>query len=247
MIPGKKRPSTRNLIRTLSKMGLCSRKQALVLVQAGRVRVNGRIETNPGYVTRERDRIELDGETAKSSAKKYFLFHKPKGCVTTRSDEKGRPTVYDWLSDIEGWIFPVGRLDLDSEGLLILTNDTAFGNQLTDPAFAVPRTYRVWTEGELNAEDKRKISAGFAIGRGEVTRPARLTIISAKENGSEAEITLTEGKNREVRRLFDALGKPVTRLLRISFGSFQLGKLKPGEWREIQVSGLAARDNKKTF
>lgn len=232
-MPGKKRPSTRNLIRMLSKMGLCSRKQALGFVQAGRVRVNGRIETEPGYPVRERDRIELDGEAAKSAAKKYFLFHKPKGYVTTRSDEKGRPTVYEWLTDIEGWIFPVGRLDLDSEGLLILTNDTAFGNQLTDPAFSVPRTYRVWIKGELTAEDQQKISAGFDIGRGEVTRPARLKVLHAADKGSEVEITLTEGKNREVRRVFDVVGKPVTRLLRTSFGPFQLGKLQPGEWREI--------------
>ena len=224
-----------NLIRTLSKLGLCSRSQALVHVQAGRVTVNGERVTDPGRAVRPRDKIRLAGETAKPQAKRYFLFHKPAGCVTTRSDEKGRRTIYHFLGEIGGWVFPVGRLDLDSEGLLVLTNDTAFGNRLTDPSFKVPRTYEVWVKGLLSAEDQNKIAGGTDIGRGETSLPARFKILKAGLPLSHAEVTLTEGKNREVRRLFEALGKPVARLLRTRFGPFALGDLKPGTWKEIDV------------
>lgn len=230
----RKHPSTHNLIRTLSKLGLCSRTQALVHVQAGQVTVNGKRVTDPGHVVKPHDKIRLAGETAKPQTKRYFLFHKPAGCVTTRSDEKGRKTIYDYLGEIGAWVFPVGRLDLESEGLLVLTNDTAFGNQLTDPSFKVPRTYEVWVQGLLGAEDQNKISRGLDIGRGEKSQPARLKIITAESTVSRAEITLTEGKNREVRRMFEMLGKPVTRLLRTLFGPFALENLKPGTWKEIK-------------
>lgn len=238
--PGKntprKRPSSHNLIRTLSKLGLCSRKQALVHVQAGRVTVNGKCVKDPGYVVRREDKIRLNGQTASAKPKQYFIFHKPVGCVTTRSDEKGRKTIYDYLGDIGAWIFPVGRLDLDSEGLLILTNDTAFGHKLTEPSFKIPRTYEVWVQGMLTTEDQNKISQGIDIGRGETSQPSKLKIIQAANLVSHGEITLTEGKNREVRRMFETLGKPVTRLLRTRFGPYHLGNLKPGTWKEINPS-----------
>ncbi len=235
----RKGPSSKNLIRTLSKLGLCSRTQALVHVQAGRVTVNGRCVTDPGYVVRPQDKIKLDGTAARVQPKRYFLFHKPAGCVTTRQDEKGRKTVYDYLGEIGSWVFPVGRLDQDSEGLLILTNDTAFGHQLTEPRFQVPRIYEIWVQGLLTPEDQKQISRGIEIGRGEIARGARLKILKAGREVSHAEIRLTEGKNREVRRLFETLGKPVTRLLRTHFGPYQLGNLPPGTWKEIlNPSGL---------
>ncbi len=232
----KKKPSSNNLIRTLSKLGLCSRSQALVHVQAGRVTVNGRVVTDPGYKVSPRDKIVLDGKKADPQTKRYFIFHKPADCVTTRSDEKGRKTVYDYLGEIGSWVFPVGRLDLDSEGLLVFTNDTAYGNQLTDPANKVPRTYEVWVEGLLTVEDQRRVSKGVDIGKGETSQAAHLKILEAGEKISHGEIVLTEGKNREVRRLFDVLGKPVTRLLRTRFGPFALGHLEPGLWKEVNIS-----------
>lgn len=197
--------------------------------------VNGKPVTDPGYVVRPHDKIRLAGEAAKPQPKRYFLFHKPAGCVTTRSDEKGRKTIYDFLGEISGWVFPVGRLDMDSEGLLVLTNDTVYGNQLTDPSYKVPRTYEVWVKGLLGAEDQNKISRGVDIGRGETSLPARFKIMKAELPVSHAEVTLTEGKNREVRRLFEVLGKPVVRLLRTKFGPFALGDLKPGTWKEINM------------
>ena len=192
-------------------------------MQSGRVTVNGRCVTEPGYEVCPGDKILLAGETAQPKAKRYFLFHKPAGCVTTRSDERGRKTIYDWLGDIGVWIFPVGRLDMDSEGLLILTNDTAFGHRLTEPSFKVPRTYEVWVKGMLTAEDQNK------------SQPVRLKIIRAEEPVSHAEVILTQGRNREIRRMFESLGKPVIRLLRTRFGPFELGDLKPGTWKEINV------------
>lgn len=232
----RKQSSIHNLIRTLSKLGLCSRSQALVHVQAGRVTVNGKVVTDPGYSVRAHDKILLNGEAARAQAKRYFLFYKPAGCVTTRNDEKGRKTIYDFLGEIGSWVFPVGRLDQDSEGLLVLTNDTAYGNQLTDPAFEVPRTYEVWVNGMLTEEDQHRTARGLEIGQGERSQRTHLKIIRAELPVSHAEVTLTGGKNREVRRMFEALGKPVTRLLRTRFGPFALGKMEPGTWKEIYPS-----------
>lgn len=229
----KKQSSTRNLIRTLSKLGLCSRSQALVHVQAGRVTVNGKVVTDPGYGVRDHDKIILSGVEAKLQTKRYFLFHKPAGYVTTYKDEKGRKKIYDFLGDIGQWVFPVGRLDMDSEGLLVLTNDTALGHQLTDPKFAVPKTYEVWVQGLLTEEDQKQTARGLDIGRGEMSQRTHLKIIKAELPLSHAEVTLTEGKNREVRRMFEALGKPVVRLVRTRFGPFSLGKMEPGTWKEI--------------
>ena len=233
-------PSTHNLIRTLSKLGLCSRSQALVHVQAGRVTVNGKRMTNPGYVVGPHDKIHLAGEAAKPQTKRYFLLNKPAGYVTTRSDEKGRKTIYDLLGEIGGWVFPVGRLDLETEGLLVLTNDTEFGNRLTDPSYKVPRTYEVWVKGMLGDREQSRIGQGVDIGRGESSRPVSFKVLKAGLPVSHAEVTLTEGKNREVRRLFEALDKPVTRLLRTSFGPFVLGDLQPGAWREIAAPSESA-------
>ena len=227
-----------NLIRTLSKLGLCSRAQALEHVQAGRVTVNGRPVKEPGYEVRAGDRILLAGEAVEARPKQYFLFHKPAGCVTTRSDERGRKTIYDWLADVGVWIFPVGRLDMDSEGLLILTNDTAFGHRLTEPSFKVPRTYEVWVKGRLTEEDQNKMGRGLDLGRGERSQPARLKIIRAEEPVSHAEVTLTEGRNREIRRMFESLDKPVVRLLRTRFGPYELGDLKVGTWKQINPEAL---------
>jgi len=200
------------------------------------VAVNGVTVTDPGRAVRPHDKISLDGQPAKAKPKRYFLFHKPAGCVTTRHDEKGRKTIYHWLGDLGDWAFPVGRLDQDSEGLLILTNDTVFSHRLTEPEFQVPRTYEIWIRGQLTQADQREIAHGMDIGRGEHTRPARLKVLKSALPVSHLEITLTEGKNREVRRMFESLGKPVMRLLRIRFGAFSLGTLPPGAWREIPLS-----------
>ena len=227
---------TDNLVRTLSKRGICSRKQAVEWVQKGRVQINGQVVYEPGRKMGPKDQILIDGKRPSSSKKRVVLLHKPAGFITTRSDEKKRKTVYDLLPpSFRGreWIFPVGRLDQDSEGLLIFTNDTELGNWLTDPAGQIPRTYEVWIRGNLTLEDLNNIRAGMEIGRGEKTRGAHVRILKKDSHSMMLQMVLTEGKNREIRRIFEILRKPVTRLIRTQFGPFRLGSLKSGEFQEI--------------
>jgi 23S rRNA pseudouridine2605 synthase len=223
-----------NIIRVLSKKGVCSRKQAVDLVLGGRVRVNGRVLLDPGRKVKAHECILLDGKTLPENVTRYILFHKPAGYVTTRKDERGRKTVYDLLGDVGDWVFPVGRLDRDTEGLLILTNDTSFGERLANPRFRIPRTYRVRVEGRISREELERMAEGMDIGRGERTRPAKIEILGQDHASAHLEITLAEGKNREIRRLFEAIGKPITRLVRTRFGPFRLGNLPPGKWKEVR-------------
>ena len=223
-----------NIIRTISKSGLCSRKQALELVMAGKVKINGKITLDPGHKTRNSDQILVNEKPLPKVKKRYILFHKPAGFVTTRKDELGRPTVYEFLKDINDWVFPVGRLDLDSEGLLIFTNDTKFGNVLTDPHYKINRTYEVLITGHITDKDIEKVLKGIDIGRGEKTQPTSLKILSKNEDSAWVEVSLKEGKNREIRRLFEALNRPVQRLIRTKFGPFILGHIKSGKWHEFE-------------
>ena len=228
--------ASHNIIRVLSKLGVCSRKQAVEFVQAGRVTVNGKLVRDPGTPARLEDKILVDGKPPAKNEKICVLFNKPPGCVTTRSDELGRKTVYDYLGDMGQWLFPVGRLDLESEGLLLFTNDTDFGNRLTDPSFSIPRTYLVTLDGTLSpAELERIARGGVDIGRGEVSGPAAVSLAEQNPGGCVVKITLTEGKNRELRRLFEVFGRTVLRLKRTDFGGFSLGDLPPGQCRKVPV------------
>ena len=166
--------------------------------------------------------------------KRYILFHKPAGYVTTRKDELGRPTVYEFLKDIDDWIFPVGRLDRDSEGLLIFTNDTNFGNILTEPCYKIERTYEVLVDRPISHDEILKMLKGVDIGRGEEAQPTSVKMLDKKDGHSWVKISLKGGKNREIRRLFERFDKPVKRLIRIRFGPFSLGFIKPGRWMELK-------------
>lgn len=224
-----------NIIRTISKSGLCSRKQALGLVTAGKVKINGKTITDPGYKVRDPDRILVNEKPIPKSNKRYILLHKPAGYVTTRKDELGRPTVYEFFKNIDDWIFPVGRLDLESEGLLIFTNDTKFGNVLTDPRYKISRTYEVLASGHITDKEIEDIlNNGIDIGRGEKSKPLSFKIVPKNDDFAWYEISLKEGKNREIRRLFEALNSPVIRLIRTKYGPFSLGSIKPGKWLEIK-------------
>lgn len=222
-----------NIIRTLSKLGVCSRKQACEWVLAGRVQIKGRIIRDPGFKVRSGESILLDGKPALKKNKIYLMLHKPAGYITSRQDEKGRKTVYGLLREIPEWIFPVGRLDQDSEGLLLFTNDTAWGEKLTNPASQIARTYRVVVDGVPSPEDLQKIQTGMDIGKGEHSQPASVKLLYSNLSSSALEMTLTEGKNREVRRIFEKLGKQVRSLLRTRFGPFRLDGLPPGRHRRI--------------
>lgn len=223
-----------NIIRTISKSGLCSRKQALELVMKGSVKVGGKTVHDPGVMITDPGRISVHGRPLPKSRKRYILFHKPPGYVTTRKDELGRPTVYEFLKDVDDWIFPVGRLDLESEGLLIFTNDTGFGNILTEPRYKIDRIYEVMIDSAISQDDAAKMLKGVDIGRGEKCEPVSVRILDKKDGRPWVRVTLNGGKNREIRRLFERFSRTVKRLVRTKYGPFNLGAIKPGQWTELK-------------
>jgi 23S rRNA pseudouridine2605 synthase len=230
-----------SLERALSKLGLASRSEARALILAGRVHVNGRPAADPtARVTPERIAVAIDGRPAHSRpASLTVALHKPRGYVTTRSDPEGRKTVYDLLDDLAERVVPVGRLDLATSGLLLLTNDTQLANWLTDPGNAIPRVYLVTARGRIDAGTITTIERGITID-GERLSAQAAVIRKASGRESHLTLTLTEGKNREVRRLLDAVDHPVTSLKRVQFGDLALGDLAPGKWRRVSEAELRA-------
>lgn len=216
----------------MPKLGQCSRTEAFGLIRSGRVAVNGKTVKDPGSAVSSGSKITVDGKAAVKQKNRYIIFHKPAGCVTTCKDERSRKTVYDVMGGVGARVFPVGRLDKDSEGLLLFTNDTAFGDFLTDPANKIPRTYEVTVDGIVSDAGAGKMQRGLDIGRGEYSKPLSVKVLERGGGIGRLEITLVEGKNREVRRLCEAAGAPVLRLVRISFGPFRLGGLGIGKWKD---------------
>ena len=201
---------------------------------AGRVKIKGKTSLDPGVMINDPENISVDGKPLPKVKKRYILFHKPAGYVTTRSDELGRPTVYEFLKDIDDWIFPVGRLDLDSEGLLIFTNDTKFGNVLTEPGYKIERTYEVLIDEPISHDEIIEMLEGVDIGRGEKAEPTSVKMLDKKDGQNWVRVSLEGGKNREIRRLFEHFDKPVKRLIRTKFGPFGLSSIKPGKWIELK-------------
>jgi len=236
-----------SLARALSKFGVCSRREAERWIVDGRVRVDGTVERAPSrWIDPSRARVEVDGRRVGDDTPRVVLaFHKPVGFVTTRADPGGRPTVYDALGDVPGWVFPVGRLDRDTSGLLILTNDHRLGERLTSPDHHVPKTYHARVRGVPDDEALRALREGLPLDDGTLTRPARVRALGTPRGaalgppGTETqgstwlEIVLTEGKNRQVRRMCAAVGHDVLELVRLRIGRLSLGDLAPGEWREL--------------
>jgi 23S rRNA pseudouridine2605 synthase len=236
-----------SLARALSKLGVVSRRRARSLIEAGRVSVNGRVLKNPEVrVDPDREVIRLDHEKIRPARPVYLMMHKPKGVVTTRSDERGRETVYDLLSAERGWIFPVGRLDRETSGLLLLTNDTQWGNRIGAPESNVPKVYHVKLDRPISKEDLRRLSAGVELiePAGKIrTRPAEAFLF---RSGGEPRLSLTihEGRNRQVRRMCEALGYRVEELIRAQIGDLRLGDLPAGETRSLteeEVRSLSGR------
>jgi len=232
--------ATVSLERALSKLGIASRSEARALILGRRVSVDGRILSNPSTrIVPERAAIAIDGAISKGGAQPFtIILHKPRGYVTTRSDPEGRKTIYDLLTDLPQRVIPVGRLDLATSGLLILTNDTQFGNWLTDPASDIPRVYLVTVRGEVTDDVAAQLIAGITAGK---ERLAAADVIVRKRSKRESHLTmtLTEGKNREIRRLLDAVDHPVTQLRRVQFGGLELGTLAPGKWRRVSARELS--------
>jgi pseudouridine synthase len=223
----------RTLDRVISKAGLGSRTEARSWIGTGRVTVNGKTVQSPdAWVDPERDRVTVDGRPLRAREKIYLLLYKPKGYLTTYKDPEGRPTVYDLLADQEEWIFPVGRLDQDTTGLLILTNDTEFGDYITSPASKVPKTYLVKASVLLSDDQLDLLRNGLALSDG-MTRPAIVERIRDSARYTFFEITITEGRNRQVRRMVDALGAKVLKLVRTCIGPIRIGTLEIGKHRPL--------------
>jgi len=221
------------LERAVSKLGLASRTQARELITSGRITVDGVRMTNPiRQVVPERVAIAIDAAPPRRPRPLTIILHKPRGVVTTRSDPEGRKTVFDLLEEVPAPVMPVGRLDMATSGLLILTNDTRLADWLTDPKSGVPRIYLVTVEGRVDDQVCRVLVRGVRANGEQLTATA-VAVRKASARESHVVVTLTEGRNREVRRMFAAIGHPVTRLRRVQFGGLELGDLAPGAWREV--------------
>jgi pseudouridine synthase len=230
----------KTLDRVLSKAGLGSRTDARKWIGAGRVSVNGRVVQTPDHwVDLERDRVALDGKPVSARDRKYILLYKPKGYITTYKDPEGRPTVYDLIGDVEEFVFPVGRLDLDTSGLLILTNDAELAEHVTNPERKIPKTYLVKTSSVLAEEALEALRRGVVLSDGP-TRPAVVTRVRDSASASFVEITITEGRNRQVRRMIEAVGSKVRKLVRTQIGALRIGDLQIGKWRELTSAEVRA-------
>jgi 23S rRNA pseudouridine2605 synthase len=222
------------LQKVLAEMGLASRRQAEEMIREGRVTVNGRAARIGDKADPSRDHIKVDGRrVALPSAKVYLLLHKPKNTVTTVEDPEGRPTVLGLVKERGARLFPVGRLDYDAEGFLLLTNDGDLAHRLSHPSFRIPRTYWVKVKGKPSEEEVRKLSRGISLEDGP-TAPCRITALRETRENSWMEMTLREGRNRQVKRMWEKMGYPVLKLKRISFAGLALGNLQLGEYRDLR-------------
>jgi pseudouridine synthase len=228
----KKRP-LKTLDRVLSKAGVGSRVEAAQWVRAGRVQVNGRVMRDPEHwVDMERDRVRLDGRPLQARERIYLLLYKPAGYLTTYRDPQGRPTVYDLIADVGTFVSPVGRLDLDTSGLLLMTNDNQFAERVTNPESHVPKTYLVKASGLLTDGQLQQLRDGMVLADGP-TRPARVARLRDSARYTHFEITITEGRNRQVRRMVEALGLLALKLVRVRIGPIRIGTLPIGKWRML--------------
>ena len=223
----------------LAGCGAASRRKCEEFITAGRVTVNGAVVTELGTQVEEGDAVTLDGKPMLPEEKKYYiLYHKPMGEVCTASDPQGRATVLDRFRDFPVRLFPVGRLDFDSEGLLLLTNDGEMMQRMLHPSREVDKTYLARVDGDVSLEAIRCLRAGILLDE-RMTAPADVRVIRRTGVETVALVTIHEGRNRQVRRMFDAVGHTVLLLRRVKFGPLEMGELKRGQWRELTEEELA--------
>lgn len=236
------------LQKVMAQAGVASRRHCEEMITSGMVKVNGKIITELGTkVDPARDKVQVGGETIFFSSRKYYIvMYKPRGYVTTLSDEKGRKKVTDLLKGVSERVYPVGRLDYDSEGLLLLTNDGDLTFALTHPKHRVPKTYLVRVAGEPEPEKLEQMAAGLVLEDG-VTAPARVRQVSQREGNALLEIVLQEGRNRQVRRMCEHIGHPVLRLQRSKFGNLNIEGMKPGQYRHLTGEELSRLKEKAGF
>ena len=223
----------------LADCGVASRRKCDELISGGKVRVNGKITRELGLDIKPTDVVMYDNRVVRPTVRRvYYKLHKPKGYVTTASDEKGRKTVVELMRKVQERVYPIGRLDYDTEGLLILTNDGDITNILTHPKNAVKKTYIASVEGEITNEDAKKISKGIDIG-GYITQPCSVVILDKDDKFTRVEVVITEGKNHQVKKMFEAVGKTVAFLKRVSIGEIKLGGLSRGEYKALTTKEIA--------
>ncbi|MBN2538593.1 MAG: rRNA pseudouridine synthase [Deltaproteobacteria bacterium] len=228
------------LQKIIARCGIASRRAAEQMMRDGRVSVNGKIITQPGMKADDtRDEIRVDGGLISRDAvsRIYLILNKPKGYVVTLDDPQNRPIVSDLLRDVPERVFPVGRLDYDSEGLLLMTNDGEFSYRVQHPLFKVPKTYMVKVRGNLTNSDVEAIKKGAMLEDGSF-KPICATMEKSNRKSCWIELTILEGRNRIIRRFFDSIGHPVARLIRTSIGNLGLGELETGEYRYMQKNEI---------
>ncbi len=226
------------LQKVLARAGVASRRRAEELIRSGRISVNGRVVTEMGCrVDPDTATILFDGRPVRSERKVYILLNKPAGYVTTLSDPQGRPIVTDLVRDVRERIFPVGRLDLDSEGALLLTNDGALANHILHPRYQVNKTYEVELNTTPARKDLRRLEQGILLD-GRKTWPAKTKILSRRAGRTLVKIVIHEGKKRQVRKMFQAIGFPVARLKRTAYGGLEIGALPSGKYRFLGKNEL---------
>lgn len=226
----------KRLQKILAEMGIASRRKAEELIEEGRVTVNGRAAVLGQKADPLRDHIKLDGKllTGRAEPKVYYALNKPRNVVTSLEDPEGRPTVKDYLKGIRFRVYPVGRLDFDSEGLLIVTNDGELAHAVLHPSLKMPKTYEVKVKGVLGEKDMEKLRRGMRLDDGR-TAPAKVGGLRLLKQNSWVRITIHEGKKRQIRRMLQQVGHPVIRLVRTRVGEIELGRLKPGELRKLSA------------
>jgi len=223
----------KRLQKILSETGIASRRKAEELILEGRITVNGRIATIGMKADPDRDHIKVNGKLLlRTVPKVYIMLNKPRGIVTSLHDPEGRPTVIDLLKGVKYRVFPVGRLDYDSEGLILLTNDGDFAHAVLHPSKKISKTYRVKIKGDLEEEDIEKLEKGIRLGDG-MTSPAKVRRIKKTENNLWLEMIIYEGKKRQIRRMLEKIGHPVLKLKRTRINGLELGELEPGRYRYL--------------
>ncbi|MCH8980150.1 MAG: rRNA pseudouridine synthase [Armatimonadetes bacterium] len=227
------------LHRFIAQCGVCSRRKAEVMIAEGRVEVNGENVVRPGTVVSDSDEVRVDGRTLRQQPHVYIVMHKPRGYLTTMKDEFGRQTVADLLPDVGVAVKPVGRLDKDTDGILLFTNDGELASRLTHPRYSVEKEYEATVTGTPGERALGRLRRGVTV-EGRRTRPAEVEVVSARENGAKLRIVLKEGRKRQVRLMCAAVGHPVTRLRRVRFGPLRLKGIRPGECKVLGKSQIRA-------
>ena len=223
----------------LAQCGVASRRGAEQIIRDGRVAVNGVVVTEMGTKLKKNEKVTVDGKVVKPEKNKYYiLLNKPSGVLSSVKDDRGRDCVVNLIEGVDARLYPVGRLDYDTTGLVLLTNDGDFMQKVTHPSFEIWKTYRAVVKGVPTETDVKRFAEGLMLDDGK-TLPAVLDVVGYKGNNAIVEVSIREGRNRQVRRMMERIGHPVNSLTRISFGSLELGDLKPGKWRHVRPEEIA--------